>query len=177
MSNTKRGNELTDVRRTRTTQGAFALVLACGLATALVIALGGSEPASAASRGFKLENKSGNALKLFAVQPVPTVKCVAPIRCVETNHDMAFEGRPSDGSVLDPGKIDVFDLKYGFSLFGGVQYAANLWYKIQGDNDPDNNVYFTIETYSTTNESACRINNTSKFTCTAEGTQLTFKRR
>lgn len=90
---------------------------------------------------------------------------------------MDFEGKPSNGSVVDPNRSQTFELKYGFSLLGGVQYAANLWYKIQGDNDPDNNVYFTIETYSTTNESSCKVNMTSKFTCKAEGTQLTFKNK
>ncbi len=142
-----------------------------------MIALGSGGPANAASRGFQLENKSSNSLKLIEVQRVPTFVCADPTRCVPTHHPMDFEGKPSNGSVVDPNRSQRFELKYGFSLLGGVQYAANLWYKIQGDNDPDNNVYFTIETYSTTNESSCKVNKTSKFTCKAEGTQLTFKNK
>ena len=172
---TKRRYDLATMRHNKS-RGAFAVVLACVLAGALLIALT-SGPASAASRGFVLNNNSDHALKLFAVKPVPTFLCVDPSRCVQTTHPIDFEGRPPDGDVLNPGKSHRFELKYGFSLLGGVQYAANLWYKIQGDNDPDDNVYYTIETYSTSNESSCKINNTSKFTCRAEGLLLTFKNK
>ena len=79
--------------------------------------------------------------------------------------------------MLNPSQSQRLELKYGFSIFGGAQYAANLWYKIQGNNDPDDNVYYTIETYSTSNESYCNINKNSNYTCNAEGTQLTFKKR
>jgi hypothetical protein len=65
-------------------------------------------------------------------------------------------------------------MKYGFSPFGGVQYAANLWYQISGTNGT---VEFTIETWSTSNESACRVNGTAHFTCTAAGTKLAFKNK
>jgi hypothetical protein len=173
---TKRRSDLATMRRNKTARGVLAVGLAGVLAGALLIALEGG-PASAASRGFKLENKSDLALKLYAVQRVPTFKCVDPSRCVQTHHPMDFEGRPREGDVLDPGKTHRFELKYGFSLLGGVQYAANLWYKIRGNNDPDDNVYYTIETYSTSNESSCEINHTSKYACKAEGTELTFKNR
>src|SRR5436190_19293784 len=90
------------VRRNKTARGAFAVVLACVLAGALVIALT-SGPASAASRGFVLNNNSDHALKLFAVKPVPTFLCADPSRCVQTTYPIDFEGRPPDGDVLNPG--------------------------------------------------------------------------
>jgi hypothetical protein len=174
---TKRRYDLAAARRSKTARGALAVVLAGVLAGALLIALGGGGPASAASRGFSLDNKSDLSLRLYKVQPVPTFLCVDPGRCVQTHHPIDFEGRPNEGDVLNPNQSHRFELKYGFSLLGGVQYAANLWYKIQGNNDPDDNVYWTIETYSTSNESSCKINHTSKYDCKAEGTQLTFKNR
>jgi hypothetical protein len=176
---TKRPYDLATLRRNKTARGALAVVLAGLLAGALLITLGGGGPAGAAkaSRGFVLNNKSDHALKLFAVQRVPKFVCTNPQVCVQTHHAIDFEGRPREGDVLNPGRSHRFELKYGFSIFGGVQYAANLWYKIQGDNDPNDNVYYTIETYSTSNESFCDINKTSKYECKAEGTQLTFKNR
>jgi hypothetical protein len=172
-------NDLAAMRRNNTSRRALAVAFAFVLAGALLAGLlaGPLQNSSAASRGFKLDNKSDHPLKLYAVQRVPTFKCVDPSRCVQTHHPMDFEGRPREGDVLDPGKTHRFELKYGFSLLGGVQYAANLWYKIQGDGDPDNNVYYTIETYSTSNESSCDINRTSRYACKAEGTELTFKNR
>lgn len=85
---------------------------------------------------------------------------------------MDFEGRPADGAVLNPGHTHDWELKYGFSPFGGVQYAANLWYRIVGSSGT---VEYTIETWSTSNESSCRVNGVAHFTCTAAGTKLTFK--
>jgi hypothetical protein len=170
-----RRHDLATSRRSRS-RGVVAVVLACVLAGGLLIALTGG-PASAASRGFTVNNKSNKSLKLFAVQRVPTFICVNPGACARTTHPMDFEGRPQEGAVLDPNRSQRFELKYGFSILGGVQYAANLWYKIQGDDDPDDNVYYTIEVYSTTNESYCNINKTSKYECKAEGTQLTFKNK
>ena len=67
---------------------------------------------------------------------------------------MEFEGRPKDGSSLQPGKSETWDLKYGFSIFGGVQYAANFSYKVQGT---DAVVDYNIYTYSTSNESSCKV--------------------
>ena len=174
------GNEFAIARRNKTFRGPLAFVIAGVLAAALLIGLGDGGPASAAkaSRGFTLTNKSDLPLKLFAVQKVPKFLCVDPGRCVQTFHDIDFEGgRPPDGSVVNPNQSQRFELKYGFSIFGGVQYAANLWYKIQGNNDPDDNVYYTIETYSTSNESYCNINKNSNYTCKAEGTQLTFAKK
>jgi hypothetical protein len=153
------------------------MALACVLAGALLTA--GS--ASAASRGFKLHNTSSHALRLEAARRVPTFVCVDPSRCVPTHYPMEFEGRPGNGAVLHPAKVQdgvlvvhthVWELKYGFSPLGGVQYAANLWYKIAGTGA---SVEYTIETWSTSNESSCKIIGTSHFTCTAEGTKLTFR--
>ena len=131
-------------------------------------------PASAASRGFKLHNESNHVLRLEAAKPVPTYVCVDLTRCVPTHYQMAFEGRPANGTVLNPGHTHDWELKYAFSPFGGVQYAANLWYEISGTSAT---VEYTIETWSTSNESSCRVSGASHFTCTAAGTRLTFKNK
>ena len=174
----RRRYDLATMRRNNTSRLALAIALAV-LAGALLVGVlaGPLLKAGAASRRFTLENKSDLALRLYAVQRVPTFQCVDPARCVKTTHPMDFEGRPNEGAVLNPNQRHRFELKFGFSLLGGVQYAANLWYKIQGNNDPDDNVYYTIYTYSTSNESSCKINHTSRYACTAEGTQLTFKKK
>jgi hypothetical protein len=151
----------------RTRLGTLALVLTCAVAGALLIA----GPASAASRGFKIHNNSSHALHLEAVKRVPTYVCANPGLCVPTHYKMDFEGRPADGTVLHPGHENVFELKYGFSLLGGVQYAANIWYKIAGNGGT---VEYTIEVYSTANESACKVTPAHAGRCTAEGTKLTF---
>ena len=143
------------------------ILLTCIMAVALLTA----GPAGAASRGFTVHNQSSHALHLEAVKRVPTYVCPNPAVCVPTHHPMAFEGRPADGSVLNPGHTQRFELKYGFSLLGGVQYAANLWYKI---GNTGHNVEYTIEVYSTTNESACKVHPATAGRCTAEGTKLTF---
>jgi hypothetical protein len=162
---------ITKTRQMSWTRGriaASAIVLACVVAGALLA----TGPASAASRGFKVHNQSSHTLRLEGARRVPTYVCVDIARCVPTHYPMDFEGRPSDGSLIHPGNTQVWELKYGFSLLGGVQYAANLWYQIVGTND---SVEYTIETWSTVNESACKVNGTTKFACTAEGTKLTFK--
>ena len=64
-----------------------------------------------------------------------------------------------------------WELKYGFSLLGGVQYAANLWYKIAANGGT---VEYTIQVYSTTNESSCKVTPANAGRCTAAGTKLTF---
>jgi hypothetical protein len=87
---------------------------------------------------------------------------------------MEFEGRPKDGSSLQPGKSETWDLKYGFSIFGGVQYAANFSYKVQGGTDAV--VDYEIYTYSTTNESSCKVTPAAAGRCTAEGLKLTFQK-
>ena len=33
---------------------------------------------------------------------------------------------------MHPGHEQTFEVKYGFSLLCGVQYAANIWYKSPG---------------------------------------------
>jgi hypothetical protein len=149
-------------------RGVLAMVTGCVLGAVLVTA----GPASAASRGFKLHNESNHALTLEAAKPVPAYKCLDLRLCVPTHNPMDFEGRPANGAVLDPGHTHQWELKYGFSLNGGVQYAADLWYKISGTSGT---VEYTIETWSTSNESACRVHGAAHFTCTAAGTKLTFK--
>jgi hypothetical protein len=141
---------------------------------AVVAALGllSAGPASAASRGFKLKNTSNVDLKLEAAKPVPTVVCGGIGRCVDTKYPMDFEGRPDNGSVLKPNATHQWELKYGFSPTGGVQYAADLWYEIEGTNAT---VEYKIEVYSTTNESSCKVHGSSKYSCTAAGTNLSFK--
>jgi hypothetical protein len=156
------------MRKRRTRIGSSAILVTCCLAGALLTA----GPASAASRGFKVHNESSQALHLEAVKRVPTYVCANPGLCVPTHYSMAFEGRPPDGSVLHPSGVQTFELKYGFSLLGGVQYAANLWYKI---GNTGHNVEYTIEVYSTVNESACKVHPATAGRCTAEGTKLTFK--
>ncbi len=142
------------------------------LALALALGLLAAGPASAASRGFKLENHADVALKLDQAKAVPTVVCGNSGHCVQTHYPMDFEGRPANGSTIAPGGAQTWELKYGFSLFGGVQYAAELWYDIAGTNAT---VQYTIEVWSTTNESQCKVHGSSKYTCTAQGTKLTFK--
>ena len=62
--------------------------------------------------------------------------CIDIARCVPTHYPIDFEGRPANGAVPNAGHTHVWELKYGFSIFGGVQYAANLWYKIAGTEEP-----------------------------------------
>lgn len=151
-------------RRTGSVAVLLAVVAALGLLSA--------GPASAASRGFKLKNTSDVDLKLEAAKPVPTVVCGNIGRCVDTKYPMEFEGRPDNGSVLKPNATQTWELKYGFSPFGGVQYAADLWYEIEGTKAT---VEYKIEVYSTSNESSCKVHGSSKYSCTAGGTSLTFK--
>jgi hypothetical protein len=151
-------------KRARTAAVLLAAVAALGLLSA------GS--ASAASRGFKLHNTSNVALKLDAAKPVPTVVCASTAHCATTQYPMDFEGRPDNGSTLAAGGTHTWELKYGFSPFGGVQYAADLWYDIAGTNAT---VEYKIEVWSTTNESQCKVHGSSKYTCSAAGTKLTFK--
>lgn len=150
----------------------FRFMLAMSVACVLSGALLTAAPAGAASRGFFLHNESGVSLRLEAVERVPTFICESLTRCVETHYPMSFEGRPADEAVLAPGHAHRWELKYHFDPTGGVQYAANLWYRIVGTDDT---VEYTIETWVISNESACRINGRTRFTCTAAGTKLTFK--
>lgn len=144
------------------------IVMGMSMAGALLAA--GS--ASAASRGFTVKNDSSHTLVLEAVKPVPKYVCDLSFRCVPGgNYSMDFEGRPAEGSVLHPGQSQRFELKYGFSLEGGVQYAALLGYKI---GTTGNTVEYRIEVYSTSNESSCTVTPANAGRCTAEGRNLTF---
>jgi hypothetical protein len=147
--------------------------MAAVLLTAVaVLGLLSAGPASAASRGFRIKNASDVALTLEAAKPVPTVVCANIGVCAKSNYPMDFEGRPANGSKVAPGASDNWELKYGFSPFGGVQYAADLWYDIEGTNA---RVEYRIEVYSTTNESSCKVHGSTKYSCSAGGTNLTFK--
>ena len=130
-------------------------------------------PASAASRGFEIHNQSSHVLVLQGVNRVPSYTCVSFANCVPNHYSMEFEGRPKDGSSLQPGASETWDLKYGFSIFGGVQYAANFSYKVQGT---DAVVDYNIYTYSTSNESSCKVTPTAAGRCTAAGLKLTFQK-
>jgi hypothetical protein len=144
------------------------VVAGCILAASLFVA----GPASAASRGFKIHNKSNAELQLVNAKAVPTYICNSFVHCVPTHYDMDFEGRPGDGSLLKANGTQTWELKYRFNFVGGIQYAANLWYKIVGTEDLVN---FQIETYPTSNESSCKVHGTQKYTCVAGGTNLEFK--
>jgi hypothetical protein len=156
--------------RSRSTRRAGSVAVLLAVVAALGLLSAG--PASAASRGFKLKNTSNVDLKLEAAKPVPTVVCGGIGRCVDSKYPMDFEGRPDNGSVLKPNATQTWELKYGFSPNGGVQYAADLWYEIEGTNAT---VEYKIEVYSTSNESSCKVHGSSKYSCTAAGTNLTFK--
>jgi hypothetical protein len=156
------------MRHTRMRIGASVVSLTCAVAGASALT---TVPASAASRGFTVTNNSSQTLTLESVKQVKTYRCNANLTCVEVPVDMAFEGRPADGSVLQPGKSQRFELKYGFSFTGGVQYAAMLGYKIGATGS---HVEYTIETYSTTNESSCKVTPNAG-SCTAQGVDLAFK--
>ncbi len=160
------GYDAVTTRCARAPRRVVAIMSACMLAG--VLAAGS---ASAASRGFKLHNDSSHALHLETAKRVPTYVCPNPSVCVPTHYPMDFEGRPANGSVLPTGHVHTWELKYGFSLLGGVQYAANIWYRIAGNSGT---VEYTIEVYSTANESSCKVTPANAGRCTAEGTKLTF---
>jgi hypothetical protein len=157
-------------QKTRTRVGASATVLACAVAGALLAA----GPASAASRGFKLHNHSRHALRVESARQLPSVICNS-VLCVPTHYPIAFEGRPQDGAVLNPGAPPHdWELKYGFNLvlLHETQYAAVLTYKIVGT---DGTVEYTIQTTPTTNNSACKVIPAHVGHCTAAGLTLTFR--
>lgn len=156
------------MRQTNIRIGASVVLLTCATVGASVLT---NTPAGASSRGFTVTNHSSQTLTLEIVKPLKTYKCNIDFRCVEIPVPMAFEGRPADHSVLQPGKSHRFELKYGFSLEGGVQYAAMLGYKIGATG---HHVEYEIETYSTSNESSCKVTPNAG-SCTAEGVNLTFK--
>lgn len=147
----------------KTRMRTFSVLVAC-VATAALLAAG---PANAASRGYRLENKSSHDLKLENAKPLPGFVCNA-ILCVETGQPMDFEGRPADGSVLAPGATHAWELKYSF----GYTYAAKLLYAIVGTHAT---VEYTIETSTYTNDSACKVVPASAGKCTAHGLSLSFQ--
>jgi hypothetical protein len=141
---------------------ALTIMLGCLALTALLFA--GS--ASAASRGYTLHNKSDKTLELVDATPLPATICNGFI-CVDAEHPMAFEGRPTDGSMLKPGAKINWELKYQFQH----TFAAVLKYKILGT---DAVVTYTIETSTYTNDSACKVTPPSAGQCTAGGLGLSF---
>jgi ABC-type phosphate transport system substrate-binding protein len=161
---------MSEVQSRNTTKRAGTVVVLMAVVAALGLLSAGT--ASAASRGFKLHNTSEVALKLQAAKPVPTVICASTAHCATTQYPMDFEGRPDNGSTLAAGGTHTWELKYGFSPFGGVQYAADLWYDIAGTSAT---VEYKIEVWSTSNESQCTVHGSSKYSCSAAGTKLTFK--
>ncbi len=157
-------------QKIRTRVGASATVLACAVAGALLSA----GPASAASRGFMLHNHSRHPLRVESASQLPRIICNSDL-CVPTHYPIAFEGRPGDGAVLDPGAAaQDWELKYGFDLvlLHETQYAAKLTYKVEGT---DGTVEYTIQTTPTTNDSACKVIPADVGRCTAQGLALTFR--
>ena len=159
-----------DEARSRKTKrrGATAALLLGALAALGLLSAG---PASAASRGFSLHNLSHADLKLESVKPVPTGLCSPNTHCVKPHYPMDFEGRPDVGSEIEPGAWEIFDLKYGFSPLGGIQYAADIVYGVVGTNAM---VEYKIYVWSTVNTSECKVHGSSKYSCTARDTRLTF---
>lgn len=142
----------------------LSVLLACAATAALVTA----GPAGAASRGYRLDNKSSHTLRVESAKPLPGFVCNATI-CVETGQPMDFEGRPANGTLLTPdGAPHAWELKYSF----GYTYAAKLTYDIVGTKAT---VEYTIETSTYTNNSACKVVPASAGTCTAHGLSLSFR--
>jgi hypothetical protein len=163
-------------RRHNRPRGSLALGVGCTLAVACALAgaLLTAAPASAHSRAFVLHNLSKHYLQLDSAKPVPRTSC-AQFRC-PANYGFEFEGRPSDGAVVEPGGVsESWELKYEFSpdLFGfDVLYAALLTYKVEGTGGT---VEYVIERKSYTNDSFCKVIGANVGSCTAEGLKLTFK--
>lgn len=142
----------------------LVLVLGCALAAGT---------ASADSRGFKVTNKSNNALTVLTAQRVVEAPCAG---CAPVSFEMEFEGRPKDGATLKPAGTNAWELKYWFSLFNqGPHYAAEVIYKINGTPAA---VVWNIYTYNFSNESTCELHGELpvivKFGCKAQGLNLEF---
>jgi hypothetical protein len=75
---------------------------------------------------------------------------------------MEFEGRPDVGSDIAPKGSQRFELKYGFDIGAGAQYAAQLTYKIEHTN-----AKLEIEIWTTAyvNGSTCKVVPASAGTC------------
>jgi hypothetical protein len=143
----------------KTTARALAIVLAC-IAVAALFAAG---PASAASRGFMLKNKSKLYLHLSSVSPSRTA-------CEGGPCPMGFEGRPDNGADLGPERTHDWELKY----FPYLTYAAVLKYHIVGPRSGAAYVEYTIETNTLSNDSSCKVVPPTAGKCTAEGLHLSF---
>ena len=158
--------------------GVSAVLLTSGLVGALITAA----PASAASRGFLIKNDGNQTLTLQSVKPVQGQFC--DISNVETGtchhyvydyYPMAFEGRPGNGSTLRPGATARFELKWSLGdidTAGDTQYQADLLYKI---GTTGHTVEYRIQTYTTANESFCKVSDPNAGSCTAASLDLTFK--
>jgi hypothetical protein len=85
---------------------------------------------------------------------------------------MEFEGRPGVNDRIAPNGSQRFELKYGFDLLGGIQYAAQLTYKIEGTNAK---LEVSINTTPFTNNSTCEVVPASAGSCTAGGLAITFR--
>ncbi len=134
--------------------------------------------ASAASRGFELENSSGTAIVLQRPQRISE-----PPRCTTCEQraiPMAFEGRPADGATLPFRKIHDWELDYYFGSHWHIpQYAAELFYEIPPEQGlPKAIVVYRIYTYILENESTCELFGShkvvAKYGCKADGLQLEF---
>ena len=130
-------------------------------------------PASALIRGFKLHNHSRHPLRVESATRPPSVICNS-VLCVTTHYVTAFDGRPQDGAVLDPGAPPHdWGLKYGSSwLPPETQYAAVLTYRVLGT---DGTVEYTIETTLTRSDSVCKVIPAHVGHCTAHGLTLAFR--
>lgn len=148
---------------------AVAGVSACALSAGLVTA----PPASAASRGFTVTNNSSATLRLEGLNRVHRVICAPNVPvCANSTYDMEFEGRPGVNDRIAPNGSQRFELKYWFDLLGGIQYAAQLTYKIEGTNAK---LEVSINTTPFTNNSTCEVVPASAGSCTAGGLAITFR--
>ena len=166
MNTVKKANSS---RRARRKVLAVAGVSACAVSAALLNAA----PASAASRGFTVTNNSSATLQLEGLNKVHcTVK--AGSACERGGFPMEFEGRPDVGSDIAPKGSQRFELKYGFDIGAGAQYAAQLTYKIEHTN-----AKLEIEIWTTAyvNGSTCKVVPASAGTCrVADNTEITYTR-
>ena len=167
MNTVKKANSS---RRARRKFLAVAGVSACAVSAVLLNAA----PASAESRGFTVTNNSGFTLRLEGLNRVHCLSTL-PRECKGGDgYSMEFEGRPRVGSDIAPKGSQRFELKYGFSITTGVQYAAQLTYKIEHTN-----AKLEIEIWTTAyrNGSTCKVVPASAGTCrVADNTEITYTR-
>jgi hypothetical protein len=150
---------------------ALAGVTACAVSTGLATAA----PADAASRGFTVTNNSNATLRLEGLNRLHRTVCATPLApvCGNGTYPMEFEGRPHVGDEIAPQGSQRFELKYGFDIVGGIQYGAQLTYKIENTNAK---LEVWIDTTPTTNNSRCQVVPASAGTCTAGGLGITYTR-